>query len=269
LLNCGRATAADSFPIRQVKAQVKAPLDSWTGFYVGSHFGYAAGTSHWSATEAGASASSLAGALDFFHACDAFKGTGSYFIGLQAGYNYLFSSRILIGAEADVSFPSRISGTQVISSALIGQASFTETAQMSGTVRGRIGYAPNHWLFYVTEGLAWTTNEFSRTQLAGMPVGGTVAPGDTQSMFLVPRFGAAAGVGVELALTPNWTARLEYLLTDYGWRSVNFETAPQRFDSNLVLHSLRLGFNYRTDRGGMVSRQLDAARRCVRSIHRP
>jgi len=244
-LSCVRAIAADGIIPLPVTASA-APYYDWTGFYVGGHLGYATGYSKWSATEAGAVVPSLAGSLDLFRAFDAFKGTGSYFIGLQAGYSYMFPSRLLIGVEADVSFPSLIGGTpQVISSDAIGQASYTETVQFSGSVRGRIGYAPSHWLFYATGGLAWTYNQFTRMQLAGSPAGGTASPGDEESLFVVPRIGAVAGAGVEVALPSNWTARLEYLYTDYGSRSVNFATGAQRFDSSLVIQSARLGFNYR------------------------
>jgi hypothetical protein len=48
-------------------------------------------------------------------------------------------------------------------------------------------------------------------QLAGSPAGGTASPGDEESLFVVPRIGAVAGAGVEVALPSNWTARLEYL----------------------------------------------------------
>ena len=37
----------------------------------------------------------LAGSLDLFHSFDAFKGDGSYFAGLQAGYNFALPSRLL------------------------------------------------------------------------------------------------------------------------------------------------------------------------------
>jgi high affinity Mn2+ porin len=244
-LSCVRAIAADGIIPLPVKASA-APYYDWTGFYVGGHLGYATGYSKWSATEAGADVPSLAGSLDFFRAFDGFKGTGSYYIGLQAGYNYMFPSRLLLGVEADVSFPSLIGGApQVISSDAIGQASYAETVQFSGSVRGRIGYAPSHWLVYATGGFAWTYDQFTRMQLAGSPAGGTASPGDEESLFVVPRIGAVAGAGVEVALPSNWTARLEYLYTDYGSRSVNFATGAQRFDSSLVIQSARLGFNYR------------------------
>jgi hypothetical protein len=41
---------------------------------------------------------------------------------------------------------------------------------------------PGHWLVYATGGLAWTYNEFTRTQLAGTPVGGNADP-DTRTPF--------------------------------------------------------------------------------------
>jgi len=104
-LSCVRAIAADGIIPLPVKASA-APYYDWTGFYVGGHLGYATGYSKWAATEAGADVPSLAGSLDFFRAFDGFKGTGSYYIGLQAGYNYMFPSRLVLGVEADVSVPS-------------------------------------------------------------------------------------------------------------------------------------------------------------------
>ena len=60
-------------------------------------------------------------------------------------------------------------------------------------VRGRIGYAPNlgasHWLFYATGGLAWSYDQFTRTQLAGTPAGGTAVPGLIENVFMMPRRG--------------------------------------------------------------------------------
>ena len=49
---------------------------------------------------------SLSGSFGLFQPFDGFKDTGSYFEGLQAGYNYMLLNRLVIGGEADVSFPS-------------------------------------------------------------------------------------------------------------------------------------------------------------------
>jgi len=243
------ALAADlSMP---TKAPPAVTTYDWTGFYAGGHFGFAAGSSNWSATSTSAVAPALAGALDLFNGFDAFKATGSYLLGLQAGYNYMSLSRWLVGVEADVSFPSTVGGTATFSSAATGSASYAEQVEFSGTLRGRIGYAPGHWLFYATGGLAWSYDQFTRTQLAGTPAGGTAVPGQAENLFMVPRVGGAAGVGVEYALTPSWTARLEYLFTDYGNRNVTFPAGAQRFSSDLAVQTVRVGLDYRVGRDGI------------------
>ena len=242
----GSAVAADM--------PVKAPPPAataydWTGVYVGGHIGYAAGSSHWSAMPSGAPDPAQSGSLDLFKAFNGFDGMGSYFEGFQAGYNYMLPSRWLFGGEADVSFPSTITGTSALSAATSGMVSYAETVEFSGTLRGRIGYAPNlgttHWLFYATGGFAWSYDQFTRTQIAGTPAGGTAVPGQTENLFVVPRVGGVAGAGVELALPSNWTARLEYLFTDHGNRSVTFPAGAQRFNSDLNVSELRFGLNYR------------------------
>ena len=95
----------------------------WSGWYVGSHLGYAVGSSNWSALLLGVAAPALTGSLDLFNTFDAFKGTGSYLAGLQAGYNFMFPSRLVLGIEADASFPNTIGRTATFSSASSGVAS--------------------------------------------------------------------------------------------------------------------------------------------------
>jgi high affinity Mn2+ porin len=242
----GSAVAADM--------PVKAPPPAstaydWTGAYVGGHIGYAAGSSHWSAMPTGAPGPAQSGSLDLFKAFNGFDGMGSYFEGFQAGYNYMLPSRWLFGVEADVSFPNTITGTSTLSSAASGMVSYAETVEFSGTLRGRVGYAPDlgttHWLLYATGGFAWSYDQFTRTQIAGTPADGTAVPGQVENLFVVPRVGGVVGAGLELALPSNWTARLEYLFTDYGNRSVTFPAGAQRFSSDLNVSELRFGLNYR------------------------
>jgi high affinity Mn2+ porin len=242
--------AADDIVATKVPPPALASYD-WTGLYVGTHLGYAAGSSRWSATQAGAPTPSLSGSLDLFNTFDIFKGTGSNLLGLQAGYNYMFPSRLLLSVEADVSFPSLLSGSQTISSALIGQANYQDQVEFSGTVRGRIGYAPGNWLFYATGGFAYSYDQLTRTQLAGVPTGGTAVPSQAENLFMVPRVGGATGGGVELALSPNWMARLEYLYTGYGSHSVTFPAGAQRFNSNLAVQTVRVGLDYRLAHDGI------------------
>lgn len=135
------AGAADLSAVIPTNAPKAPQFYDWTGAYFGGHVGYGAATSRWSATEAGGVVPTLSGSLDFFNTYDSFKGTGSYFAGLQAGYNYALQSRTVLGLEADFSAPSTIAGTQLISSGLIGQASYGEWAEPEGWDARREGAA--------------------------------------------------------------------------------------------------------------------------------
>ena len=151
---------------------VKAPWQpavlqayDWTGLYVGGHLGYAWGRSNWSLPP------DLASSLDLDQSSDIFNGSGSY-LGLQIGYDYMLPNRVVLGALLDASFPGfpnidgiSIGGFSIFSAPASGLASYSESVLLSGTLRGRVGYAPGNWLFYATGGFAWTYNQLALTQL--------------------------------------------------------------------------------------------------------
>jgi high affinity Mn2+ porin len=221
-----------------------APLNGaaydWSGFYMGGHLGFASGGSDFTATQPGG-AHNLSGTLDLFRRYDFYTGEGSNFGGFQAGYNVLYRSGLLLGVEADVSFPGFMSGTSTLATPRIGTATYSDQLEMSGSVRGRVGYAFDRWLYYGTAGFAWTQDNLTRTQLNDNPLG--TAGGTIESKYPV-RSGWTIGAGVEAPLMPHWTARLEYLYSAYGTASVTFPLAGQRFDSNLATQEVRLGLNY-------------------------
>src|ERR1700675_3796222 len=75
------AHAADaSLPVKAPPQQSQAKPYDWSGFYAGAHFGYAAGSSRWSAASTGAAAPALTGSLDLFDSCDLLKGTRRHFV---------------------------------------------------------------------------------------------------------------------------------------------------------------------------------------------
>jgi high affinity Mn2+ porin len=213
---------------------------NWNGFYAGGNLGIAWGQSNWTAGPG------LGGTNNLFQTIDTFDEAGSFMAGLQAGYNHMLPNRILLGAEVDTSFPAfqtlpvgvnpfglSTGGTFNFNSPTLGPVSFAETVLASGTARGRFGYAPGHWLFYATGGFAWTYNQQSLTQIA---TGNNVTP------FLW-RLGWAAGAGVEVPIAPHWTARLEYLFTDYGKTSATY-LGTQPMSTDWQLQELRLGLSY-------------------------
>ena len=227
---------------------VKAPPAladyDWTGFYVGGHIGLATGNSGWTLTPTGGGAP-VSGSFGLYQSPNAFKESGSWFEGVQGGYNYMLRNRVVLGIEADGTFPTfpdpvtglTTGGISSFTSSGFGAGSFSENVLASGTVRGRIGYAPGHWLFYATGGLAWTYDQQTLTQNA---------TGNTEDRFLW-RFGWAAGVGVETAIAPHWTVRGEYLWTDFPSVAENFPLSGQRVSSGFSVNQFRLGLDYRFD----------------------
>src|SRR5258708_10368696 len=107
LATCSAAFAADLPPSLPVKAPVLyvATAYDWNGLYVGAHAGVIRGASNWTA-QPGAGAPALNGSFNLPFNLDFMAGTGSYFVGLQAGYNYVFPSRLMLGVEADVTLPN-------------------------------------------------------------------------------------------------------------------------------------------------------------------
>ncbi len=227
--------AADDVMVTKAPPPSSIPADfNWTGFYAGGHLGYSWGNSNWTGP-------GVSGSLDLAQPVDTFDESGSFFAGLQGGYNYMLPNRVVIGAEIDPSFPSfrnlagiSIGGISNFTSPTLGAVSYSETVLSSGTVRGRIGYAPGNWLFYATGGFAWSYDQLTLTQLTS----------GTTEMPLLWRLGWAAGAGVEVPILPHWTARLEYLFTDYGTTNELFANAGQRFNSDFSLQELRAGLNY-------------------------
>jgi high affinity Mn2+ porin len=259
LATCSVAIAGDlslSLPVKAPLPYVSTAYD-WNGWYVGAHAGVIRGSSNWSATQP--RGGGLNGSFDLPFQFDFMAGTGSYVAGLQAGYNYLSPSRVMLGFEADVSAPNSdvlvpysVRGSQTVTSLLSGQVTYGEAVIHYGSARARIGYAFDHFLLYGTGGLAWTYDQVTRTQVDGTSFGGFATPGTVDTRLLW-RLGWAAGAGIEIPLAGNWTARAEYLSTGFGRKGMTFPAAAEGFQSDLAMQSIRLGLNYRIGEDAHVS----------------
>jgi high affinity Mn2+ porin len=237
------AGAADLPATLETKAPAKAAqaaAPEWTGFYVGGHAGLSSAYSGWMATQPGGP--SLSGSLNFFNPYDVFQGHGSHFAGIAGGYNHRLPSGIVVGAEADLSTAGFLDASENFSSPIVGSANYEDTVLMFGTVRGRVGYDVNHWLYYVTGGLAWTYDQFTRTQANAGPVFG--APSGTVETIFAGRLGWTAGAGIEAPVAPGWTMKAEYLYSQLGTTGVFFPLGGQEFKSDLSMHQFRIGLNY-------------------------
>jgi len=238
-------------PVAAADLPIKAPkaidqVYDWTGFYVGGHFGFGWGASRWNATPAGAGSPGFAGAFNFPSHFDFMAGTGSYLAGIQGGYNYVLPSRLLLGVEIDASFPNSdvvqpnsISGSQTVFDPNLGPLTFGEEVIHSGSARGRIGYAAPRWLVYATGGLAWSYDRLTRS---------FDTLGTTDRAFLW-RLGWIAGGGIEVPLSPSWTAKAEYRYSSFGDHTVTFFDG-QQYRSSLAVQSVLVGVNYKIGNDG-------------------
>jgi outer membrane immunogenic protein len=133
--------------------------------------------------------------------------------GGQAGYLWQ-SGQFVFGVETDLQF-SNASGTF---------ADYKFSNPWFGTVRGRGGIALNNILFYGTLGLAYGRGQIT---LAGL----------TENNL---HTGLAAGFGLEVGLTQNWSAKAEYLYIDFGSETYGLIGTSNAATSNVA----RLGLDY-------------------------
>ena len=264
----GPANAADASGPSPSDTPVASRSPNWLGFYMGGHLGNTWGRADWTGSVGGGQPA-LYGTLEFYQVYDASKGTGSFFSGLQGGYNYRLPAGIVLGVEVDLSFPNTLTGSQTIASPAIGQARYEEQIKYWGTVRGRLGFVHRNWLFYSTAGFAGSWDQFNRTQLAGIPAGGSAVPGELEKVSAL-RTGWTVGAGVEAPVAPNWTAHLQYLFTAYGAHTANFPHGAQVFDSDLTTQTVRLGLNYQfgdSGKDGAGAREVTPPASDVWSVH--
>jgi high affinity Mn2+ porin len=218
-------------------ARAGAPHRDWTGWYLGTQMGVGWGRSTW--TAAGTTAAPPAtGSLSLSQRVDFFNQSGSFLGGFNAGYERMLPGGLVLGGEAQVSFPSfrNLAGLSLGGSATLRSPSgtgerYSENLLYFGSLRGRVGFAPGGVLLFATGGLA-----FGYDQLG-------LSPAASQSPLLL-RLGWTAGAGLAVPLAARWTAGLEYSFTRLGRRSV-FLGSGQRLASELSLQELHLGLSYR------------------------
>jgi high affinity Mn2+ porin len=205
-----------------VKAPPIASYD-WSGFYVGGHLGYSRGYGR-DTLLLGPGPSTTDSSF------------GSIFAGMQFGYNYVLPSRLLIGIEGDFSFPSYLDDG-IVSARTTPFSTVTEKLDFISTVRGRVGYAFSHWLFYATGGFAWSQARF----LEDLNLTGN------EEKVLRKREGWALGAGAEFVIAPGWTARLEYLYDCLGKTSGTFPSGTGYESTTVGLSTFRIGLNRKLD----------------------
>ena len=194
-----------------------APAFNWTGVYIGLNGGYAFGQSNWT---------SPLGSTGWFN-------VNGPLAGGTIGGNYQIG-QLVVGAEGDFDWQnvkgSMVGGNCTLPGAVA--ASCASASNWVGTFRARLGFAMDRVLLYATGGGAVADIKAS---LNALPWASST------------ELGWSSGIGVEVAMTDNWTAKAEYVAVGFQQPTcglANCLAAPPvsvKFYESMV----RAGVNYK------------------------
>ncbi len=219
LPDTGHAFATE--PSAPMLTKAPAPVGwSWTGLYLGLNGGYAFGGSDWADSVTGGSTGNF--------------NTSGFVFGGTIGADYQVG-RWVLGIEADGDW-SDVSGFGTFTATSLCAGGCLTKNDWLATVRGRIGYAFDRFLIYGTGGAAFGN---VRANLSNDPV--TDASGT----------GWTAGVGVEVAVASNWTAKAEYLFVDLPNGSCTANCPIQNPNGPPLIPNVAVKFNESVARMGI------------------
>lgn len=200
------------------------PMMNWTGFYAGGLLTYGDGN---------------AKHCDSSAPCTGAPGTDApisfngWMGGVTLGYNWQVTNWVL-GVEGDWSWGHIDARTPAVVNGFGCSGACTTDIKSLGTIRGRIGYAFNNFLPYLTAGVGFSDIHASL--------------GTSEGSAVKPSF--VWGGGLEYAFASQWTMKIEYLRVedagDVHYDKVQTCGPP----SGCYLHdahydTVRLGLNYR------------------------
>lgn len=186
--------------------QPSAP-NAWKGLYAGAHIGGTIGD--------------VATIEDEKETTDLSNWMAGGYVGLDIALG-----NIVIGVEADATW-SLNEGDDTA----FGTYNITPNLDWLATVRGRVGYAWNQFMFYGTAGFAFTqiTYDFGLDGLR-------LDEEQTQTGFVV-------GGGVDIGLSSSLSLRIEAL--HYGFGENDFKLGDRDFKADTDLTTIRTGLTFR------------------------
>jgi len=174
-----------------------SPVD-WSGIHVGVFSGYALG--QWSGT-----------APDYPH-----QPVNGPLGGIAIGYDYRLPANWLVGVEAD------IAAADVKQTDNYSDAAITLRLDYLATLRGRLGFAWDRNLVYLTGGLA--AGHLKSTVNQYHPGGSGSPPFQTSDEHV--HYGYALGAGTQWAFLDNASLKFEYLWVNLPEQMYVFPRAP-------------------------------------------
>ena len=205
-----------------------AYVHNWTGFYIGGHVGGA-----WSDRCLTVAAGAFLGS-----ACN---DTSGWLAGGQVGFN-IQTGQFVFGVEFSGSWSDIGGGNST--GTFPGGARFSSDGKSLLLLTGRVGYAFDRVLIYVTGGGAWARNSVDFFN------------GVVVNSVDFDRQGWTIGGGFEYAFSPNWSLAGQYNFVDLGSKSVAFAFPAAAVVSGSVsqdVHMATLRLNYRFGWGAPVT----------------
>jgi outer membrane immunogenic protein len=184
---------------------------SWTGFYLGINGGYG-----W-------------GKADITNPTAAFTTgtTNGWLFGGTAGYN-LQTGNFVFGIEGDIDYALIKGNATNVTTCGIGTCEVKDT--WFATARGRVGYAFDRWMPFLTGGAAFAG-------LKVLPSTGASSTGTST--------GWTIGGGIEWAFAGPWSAKAEYLYADLGSSTCEAAICGVSTEFRPKINVVRAGLNYR------------------------
>ena len=210
------AAAAD-LPVKARPMPAVAAAYNWTGCYIGGNVGgkwvRTSGSADVGPTGTGVGLGAPGSVL--FGTAD----TSTLIFGGQVGCNYQApGSNWVFGVEGDADW-QRWSRSNILAGAqpfpFIANDAFEWRSRWQASARGRIGYAWDRWMLYVTGGAAFTNLTVSSNYIA---TGVFPASISSESRTV---WGPTVGAGFEYAFAQNWSFGLEGRYAWYGTHRFN------------------------------------------------
>jgi outer membrane immunogenic protein len=224
------------------------PPFSWSGCYVGGNLG-----AKWGSFDGDANLAAV-GPLFPLGTSLVFAGNRDSEVGFigggQVGCQWQTGS-IVLGIESDFVLTD-IGRTFVAPGfrfpALAGDT-FTLENDWQASLRGRLGWAFDRWMIYVTGGVAWANFELSAALIGAPPLFPAVSLSADKTLV-----GATIGGGFEYAFTPNWSLGVEYRFTKFDRENFGLGNvlvvapatlSPFAANAELETHEVTARVNYR------------------------
>jgi outer membrane immunogenic protein len=203
--------------------------DGWTGFQLGGHVG-----GNWSHTNS-QTINTVNGAPEGSASTHA-SHTGA---GIQAGYDRMMPSRLVLGVFAGAS----VWGLNDTSSTSIGANVHTSQSKTdwAASAVARVGYGAEKVLIYGLGGWTGSSGSTTRTQVTGTT--GNAVPGTVETLS-VSHSGWTAGAGLAAALNNRVRAFAEYRFTP-GSNTNTFPIAQRSTSSSTTNNGVSVGVNAR------------------------